>query len=54
MTTATETYEVSVTYGATPTTTVIVPAPDRTEFENFDELLGNLVKVPKTAPDTKD
>jgi hypothetical protein len=52
MTPTTETYTLSVEYGATPSSMVVVPAADRTEFENFEELASRLLKLPKDSSDS--
>jgi hypothetical protein len=47
-------YSVSVRYGGTPATTVIVPSsPQPSEFERFEDLANKLLTVPKSELDEK-
>lgn len=48
-----ETYELSFKYGATPTTTVLVPTERNPEYESFAQLAAQLVQVPKSELDEK-
>jgi hypothetical protein len=49
----TEPYRVSVKLGAVPTSTFVVPAAKRTEFERFEDLTARLLTVPKSEIDAK-
>lgn len=48
-----ETYHVSVKYGAAPSNTVVVPAAEPVEFERFERLTSQLLSVPKAELDEK-
>lgn len=50
-----ERYDLSVEYGASASSTMVVPpvANEPSEFERFEQLAGKLVKVPKSELDEK-
>ena len=49
--TSTEGYRLSVKYGATPTSTIVVPSTKQAEFERFEDMTQKLLRVPKHALD---
>ena len=49
----TDTLHLSVKFGAIPTSTVVVPSTQPTEFERFENLTEKLVRVPKRELDSK-
>jgi hypothetical protein len=50
---ASETYRLSVEYGAIPLSTVVVSPAERSEFERFEDPTSKLVAIPKTDADKK-
>lgn len=46
-------YSLSLEYGATPSSMIVVPATDRTEFENLEDVALKFLKPPKGNADSQ-